>query len=334
MDNNQFVILGREVAVSAVTTALHQIWQEDGAGTRASIANIAIYSREKNALIDNTPLLGKVTREHACRGILILDEQVDPAPPRAWVTAHCQLRGGSKAACSEQVSFHLQGATSAMLRNIVFSNLESDLPLTLWWQGDLGNHFEDRLYSVVDRLIIDSSSWSDPKAGFETLCAAMNDPSSRFVVNDLSWARSHLLRRSLANCFENPVARERLPNITSGHIVYGEHGRVAAEMLAFWIKERLGRIGNTPNIELRESESSISLTETHLEGNGCSYTLLQDPSSSFVKLRSCSDEYCSETLLPASTSDDADLVSAILERAGASSHYNTLLDQGLVGVCS
>ena len=48
----------------------------------------------------------------------------------AWISAHCHVgRAGTKQVCSEQISFLLEGAKVRLLPSIVFSQLDSDLPL-------------------------------------------------------------------------------------------------------------------------------------------------------------------------------------------------------------
>ena len=76
--------------------------------------------------------------------------------------------------CSEQLSFVLEGGDAAQVQNIVFAHLDSDLPLVVWWQADLTQNFEERFYSRIDTLIIDSSRWTDPVRQFDALLAAMN----------------------------------------------------------------------------------------------------------------------------------------------------------------
>ena len=60
------------------------------------------------------------------------------------------------------MSLLFEGKTSGRIANTVFANLDSDLPLVVWWQADLTQNFEERFYSRIDTLIIDSSRWSDP----------------------------------------------------------------------------------------------------------------------------------------------------------------------------
>ena len=109
--------------------------------------NFAIYEERADALVPNSQLLAEIISEHACRGILIAAPRGESDHPeiRAWVTAHCQLRGGEKAVCSEQLAFLINPPNPSLVRNTVFAHLDSDLPLVLWWRGELSDQFEERL---------------------------------------------------------------------------------------------------------------------------------------------------------------------------------------------
>ncbi len=51
---------------------LKKLWSEgEGAMTRASLMNLAVYSEEPDSLTRNTQLLARITENHACRAIVI-----------------------------------------------------------------------------------------------------------------------------------------------------------------------------------------------------------------------------------------------------------------------
>jgi hypothetical protein len=90
--------LGSPVPLAAIPRSLKQLWESTAAVTRASAMNFAICSEDGASLGPNTDLIREVTREHACRAILIAITPA-PGPPeiRAWITAHCQLAAGGNA---------------------------------------------------------------------------------------------------------------------------------------------------------------------------------------------------------------------------------------------
>src|SRR5438874_6875690 len=154
--------LGVPVAISRIDQELKKLWQQnEGAVTRASLVNLAVYSEEPGSLERNTQLVAKITENHACRAIVIeadckaTEDRVD-----AWISAHCHVsRAGSKQICSEQISFLLKGGCTTLLPSIVFSHLDSDLPFYLWWQEEFREPMDPQLWTWVDRVIYDSQSW-------------------------------------------------------------------------------------------------------------------------------------------------------------------------------
>ncbi len=126
--------LGIPVDVGEIDQELKKLWQEsEGAATRASLMNLAVYSEEPGSLNNNTQLMARITEDHACRAIVIeADCNAEDDGVDTWISAHCHVsRVGSKQVCSEQISFRLNGGCTTQLPNIVLSNLDSDLPLYL-----------------------------------------------------------------------------------------------------------------------------------------------------------------------------------------------------------
>ena len=67
-------------------------------------------SEKSGALLENSAIIRNLTREHACRAILVEINRVEPLPSlRAWITAHCHLAHGRKSICCEQIALYLTG---------------------------------------------------------------------------------------------------------------------------------------------------------------------------------------------------------------------------------
>ena len=225
--------LGREVEIGQIEVELKRLWEADEARTNASLINFAVYSEDASALSQNSELVSEITREHACRAILIGVDRDDPeVSMRAWITAHCNLMNGNKSVCSEQIAFHLGGRVSGRLSNTVFAHLNSDLPLIFWWQGELSERFNDRLYALIQRLVIDSSHWLDPVAQFDKIIPAMQE--YKMVVQDLSWTRTYHARLAIASLFDDPSAQAAIPTIQKIKVRTSPEGRIAGLQLLAW----------------------------------------------------------------------------------------------------
>jgi hypothetical protein len=119
--------LGVPAEISSIDQELKKLWQEgEGAMTRASLMNLAVYSEEPGSLNSNTQLMAKITENHACRAIVIeADCRAKENSVAAWISAHCHVSHvGRKQVCSEQISFLLKGGCTTLLPNIVFSHLD------------------------------------------------------------------------------------------------------------------------------------------------------------------------------------------------------------------
>src|SRR6476646_7482856 len=120
--------LGQPVEIAQIGKELKKLWQEgEGAMTRASLINLAVYSEKPGSLEKNTQLIAKITENHACRALVIgASRESKEDCVQAWVNAHCHVsRAGAKQICSEQISFSLQGPCIKSLPSIVFSHLDS-----------------------------------------------------------------------------------------------------------------------------------------------------------------------------------------------------------------
>ena len=330
--------LGKPVELGRIDGELRALWETDEASSKASLINFALYNENPDALATNHEMVARLTREHACRALLIAVDRSKTAPAaRAWITAHCQLKNGDRAICSEQVAFLIDAGGAEMIRNVVFAHLDSDLPLVFWWQGDFSDAFEDRLYSIIDRLIIDSGSWQrDPAAQFARLEKAYQDPSSRFVVNDISWSRSYHMRQGLAHCFDDLPSRSCLSKINRLNLVVSDNRRTAGLMLVAWIAARLARgiehvgdaiqlvAGDQQTIEVEvgtDSQPGCCIRSLALTGPKCRFHLHHDHGSSHLRIEAETPDHDMRHVIPADHDDEVDLVSEQLQRAGINRLY-------------
>lgn len=315
--------LGVETPISRIDRALKELWSSDEAKTRASLINLAIYTEDSSVLAEDNDLLERVAAEHACRALLILAlPEADPPRARAWIQALCRPYQGKQTVCSEQISFVLEGGDAAQVQNIVFAHLDSDLPLVVWWQADLTKNFEERFYSHIDTLIIDSSRWSDPGRQFDALRAAMAAETAHFSVRDLAWTRSHFMRTALASCFQDAPALQNLGKLRVIRIAHLKGQRMTALMLAAWINQRLR---TELKVELVENATGPALQSLVLEGDGVRGEVRRDCDSCFVHVCTSCGTHQHEELLPADVDTDADLVSEQLSRRGGSTLYADML---------
>ena len=233
---------GLPVEVGKIEKELKKLWEQDGTATRASLMNLAIYCEGREAMEANTALISDITLSHACRAILIVTEpESEQSQVQAWINAHCHMsKAGAKQMCCEQITFLLGGHSCNLIPNIVFSHLDSDLPLYLWWQSEFSEGMDEQLWTWVDRLIFDSQSWKDPARQFTLLRESLAKTKTRLILCDLNWTRLLDWRQAVAGLFDSPADREYLHKIDSAVISHAPGHRSTALLLIGWIIAQLG----------------------------------------------------------------------------------------------
>ncbi len=331
--------LGFEVPVSRIDKELRKLWEQDEARTNASLMNLVVYSEKPGALLENSNIIRDLTREHACRAILVEINPAEPQPGiRAWVTAHCHLAQGRKSVCCEQISFYLTGKVTGRFRNTVFAHLNSDLPLVFWWQGELSDILTERLVSVIDRLIIDSSSWVDPAASFRQIdeAAQLNHD---LILQDHAWTRTWQFRLGVASVFDDPTAQQALTEIDAVEITFHpEHRNSGLQMLA-WLavqaqwKDRHGSgnfafesvVGSSIEVILHENVDGPPLSSLILRAGDKSAVITQTAGASHVERRIQAAGYQVSSLAPVDPTSPEELVALQLARGGKNSLFQKIL---------
>ena len=234
---------GQPVEIGQISRALKKLWDTDGgATTRASLVNFAIVCRGIDAMERNTSVISEFTSQHACRALLagIAPNGTGEARVSAWINAHCHLsRAGAKQICCEQISFLFEGHSESRMANTLFANLDSDLPLYLWWQGEFSDPIDETLWAWVDRLIYDSQEWKDARAQFSLLRESIERAQAGLILCDLNWARSLHLRQALSQMFDHPDNLALLDDLSTITIAHAPENRSTALLLTSWFAAQL-----------------------------------------------------------------------------------------------
>jgi glucose-6-phosphate dehydrogenase assembly protein OpcA len=294
--------LGEPVAIDQINRELKKLWDTgDGAPTRASLMNFAVYCRSAEALAENTALISEFTRTHACRALLICVVRSAPEPRvSAWVNAHCHLsRAGAKQVCCEQITFLLEGEIKGRLTNIVFSHLDSDLPLYFWWQGDISENLNPHLWSWIDRLIVDSLCWRNPRAQFARLRASLAESSARLTLRDLNWTRSLATRQALSQIFDHPDNLPHLRRLRRVTLSHCPAHRSTALLLLGWLAAQLGwkPLRTEPVVFTDADGAEIAISFLPIEGDCFTEVALASEDASFTLRRDQGSHFFQATLL-------------------------------------
>ena len=336
---------GQPVEIGQIGRALKKLWDADGGTTtRASLVNFAIVCRGLDAMERNTGVISEFTSQHACRALLIGIAPEGTPEPRvsAWINAHCHLtRAGAKQICCEQISFLFEGRSEGRIASTLFANLDSDLPLYLWWQGEFPDPIDETLWAWVDRLIFDSLEWTSPRAQFSLLRESIERAQAGLVLCDLNWARTLHLRQALSQMCDHPDNLAVLHNLDVITIAHAPENRSTALLLTSWFAAQLklttpraagtgftfqNAEGSTVSFQLRaEAGRSISLCELSSPSGGI--RVQRDQQGDFFRVEvKLTDGRVYNHLLPAGSNATTSLL--LWEIGGGSRHnvYRRALD--------
>jgi glucose-6-phosphate dehydrogenase assembly protein OpcA len=327
--------LGLPVEIGKIDQELKKLWQEnEGAATRASLMNLAVYSEEPGSLERNTHLMARITEDHACRAIVIeADCNAEEDRVDSWISAHCHVsRAGSKQVCSEQISFRLNGGCTTQLPNIVLSNLDSDLPLYLWWQGEFRAPMDPQLWTWVDRVIYDSQPWKDFQGQMRLVESAQAEAKQRIVLCDLNWTRLDKVRFALAQFFDHPASHHHFAKMREVRIDYASGFRSTALLFVGWLAAQLNwraqkrnganklqfvsPSGRKIDIEMRQHDGQ-PIHEVALTTGDIEFVVTHAKCGDLLEVsREKTGEKRAAQLMPAGKNDPVSLMSEELMRGG------------------
>jgi glucose-6-phosphate dehydrogenase assembly protein OpcA len=331
---------GMPVEIGKIDKELGKLWEETGdTKTRASLINLAIYTESAESVSANTELISQIASQHACRALLIF---ANPDAPReqakAWISAHCHLAGkGERQICSEQITFQLDGGMITALPNIVFSHLDSDLPLYFWWQGNFREPLDKKLWGWVDRLIYDSAAWSAPAEQFGIVQKIRTLTEVRTILCDLNWTRLVGARFALAQLFDHSCALARINKIE--RVSISCDNRTTGLLLLGWLAAQLGwKLQSTPGTDRFLSPAGLPVGFDIQVATGppvglCSFEcpdstleIARQPGSEYFRARiDCEGVSNAVMLVPAGRSENSNILLIELSRGGKHPLYRKAL---------
>ena len=337
--------LGLEVPVEKIDRELRKLWDADQARTNASLINLAVYSEAIGSLARNSEMIREITREHACRALLIgLDKKTEEISVRAWITAHCHLAHGQKSVCCEQIAFYLTGHSRGRFRNTVFAHLQSDLPLVFWWQGNLSDMFSESLYRRIDRLVIDSSEWENSVEQFAKITLAISQVN--LVVQDLAWTRTYHYRLAIASLYDDLIAAKSLKTLSKIKIlVHPKHFISGLQLLAWfavmsgWKRTQdlisdqqhagsyrfLTKEGNIVDAEITTDSDSAPIGKIEIFSDGVTLCVSRESGNKYLHHQLLCGGHEIDLHGPADSDSSGELLAQQLSRGGKNSLFKKIL---------
>lgn len=245
----------KPVDPSAIERELQALWRDQAEERKRAAPNdkpigrtllhtLVVFAPDAATAAQAQQAIGAISPHQPGRMIL-LTTQPDGQPDfKAAVRLNCAVpEGGHELVCCEQIVFTTSGTDAPRrLPGAVLPLLVTDVPSFVYWTR--GNPFRSRilrdLAPVIDRLIIDSQTFSAPDLDLADVAAAVQDPRFHAIVSDLSWARLAPWRYQTAQIFDPANMRPYLKRVRRARVSYYAGGPVLAWLFGGWLASRLG----------------------------------------------------------------------------------------------
>ena len=209
-----------------VEAALAELRGGEAAGSvRATTLNLVVHAPDRAGVERTVEVLERIGGSRPLRAIVVTPGD---GKPLATVSSSCWTGGGQQV-CAERIV--ITGERAA-LPSAVVPLLVSDLPVFLWWLGEVAeqSRLMRELATTAGRLIVDSDD-----TGLDAIERLLLYTPS---VADLAWRRLAPWREAVATLFDGKAQRRALDHLL-GLEVRGP--RNEALLLAGWLRSRLAR---------------------------------------------------------------------------------------------
>ena len=274
------------VDYSAIERTLAEMWRADGTDaqhtvTRAALWNVVAHTVTPQHHSHASETLGKAAAAVPQRTIIVRADPDSDDELSSWISANCHLGGEGKRVCSEEIAIVAGGKRVARVPPLVSALLIPDMPVAMWWVGDLPHENAEYVHTLLDpadRLIVDSVHFNDP-ADLEIVQRVADDTGT--APADLNWIRLEEWRAATASVFDSLEMREKIRSLRRVRIVanvadesyFGE--RIESLFFASWLMTQSdAEVDCTFDLRLSDKRG---LVRVELEMEGSKATIGRDP---------------------------------------------------------
>jgi len=236
-----------KLALDSIEPAIAQLWEEEA--RRSGAPRIEFMTLV--ALVSDIALLGRankvieeVVRLHPSRTIVATwSDRLDET-----ITAEVGLHrvGKDGAACGDAIVLDAAGVSRDWLPDSVDRLALADLPVCLWWVGDLPDfdHLLDRMLSCADLVVVNSEEMD--LRDLRRLSEIVGRARDRYALSDLTWVRLRPIQELVARFFDDESSRDRLRSLRRVEIEFSPRERdvdvasTQAGLFFGWMANALG----------------------------------------------------------------------------------------------
>jgi glucose-6-phosphate dehydrogenase assembly protein OpcA len=209
----------RTVPLEKVERELARLWEEESrsaGGSRATLLTLVALVSEPGHLDRANQVLTDLARRHPSRTIAAVWR--DGAQPS--IAAQIEMHrggggsgGGAGAVCGDAIHLEAIGPAREWLPGIAERLALPDLPVCVWWVGDLPDFDDlfDRMVVGADLVVVNSGEMD--LRDLQKLSSIAARSSGRYALADLSWIRMRTMQDLVARFFDDAEGQACLPDL-------------------------------------------------------------------------------------------------------------------------
>lgn len=214
---------------------------------RAMAVNLIAHAHTPAQAEEMAAQAASLAERHPSRTIILGGQP--QVPSGEWdihLWARCQPAVPALVVCFEAIQIVAGVEAMQRLPAVALSLLLRDLPVYLWWPGDLpvSSPLFERLLANSDRLVIDSAAAGDSEALLRQAASLGPTQQGEGALSDLNWGRLTPWRELTAEFFDPPDCRPCLERLERVRLEFagapGPSLPAQAYLLVAWLATRLG----------------------------------------------------------------------------------------------
>ena len=200
------------LSLDAVEPEINRLWTEESKKaptTRVQLLTLAALVSEPGLLERAEKVLDGVVRVYPSRTILAVWR--DGSSPS--ITADASLHRAAGSPCGDAISLEAMGSAREWLPENIDRLALPDLPVCVWWVGDLPDFDDlfDRMVVGADLVVVNSGEMD--LRDLEKLSRIAQRSHGRYAVTDLTWIRLRPMQDFVARFFDDEAARQALTKL-------------------------------------------------------------------------------------------------------------------------
>jgi glucose-6-phosphate dehydrogenase assembly protein OpcA len=198
------------VSLDKVEAELARLWQEESrsaGGSHAALLTLVALVSEPRLLERTENVLAELVSSQPARTITAVWRDGATPSITADVAMHRPMGG---AVCGEAIKLEAIGSARDWLPGNAERLALPDLPVCVWWVGDLPDFDDlfDRMVVGADLVIVNSGEMD--LRDLQKLSSIVTRAKGRFAVADLTWIRLRTMQDMIARFFDDPEGQDCL----------------------------------------------------------------------------------------------------------------------------